>query len=83
MALKLALKPKTTTTAAPVAEDVAVKAATDYRELAIESDEIEADCYRSCLTLMRQIQAYQKEHGGDLPDSECVPMEEQKKFRTL
>lgn len=52
----------------------------DYRKfvetywLIHESDEIEAECYRSCLTLMRQIQAYQKEHGGDLPNSECVYM---------
>lgn len=43
MALKLALKPKTVTTiTAPVAEDIAVKAATEYRELALEKDEVEA-----------------------------------------
>jgi len=52
----------------------------DYRKfvesywLIHESEEIEADCYRSCLTLMRQIQAHQKKHGGDLPNSECVHM---------
>lgn len=42
MALKLALKPKTTVAAQPVPQDEAVKAATEYRALALESDEIEA-----------------------------------------
>lgn len=54
MALKLALKPKTVTTAAlsPVAEDVAVKAASEYRELALESDEIEAKMKVARATLL-------------------------------
>ena len=54
----------------------------DYRKfvesywLIHETEEIEAEYYRCCLTLMRQIQAYQKEHGGDLPNSECVHMKD-------
>jgi len=54
----------------------------DYRKfvesywLIHESEEIGGEYYLSCLTVMRQIQAYQKEHGGSLPNflsnSECV-----------
>lgn len=52
MALTLALKPKTTTPVAAVPQDEAVKAASVYRELALEADELEAKLKIARATLL-------------------------------
>ena len=42
MALKLTIKPKTTTCLTPVTQDVAVKAASEFRSLYLEADDVDA-----------------------------------------